>query len=196
MVVIAADWSSPQAEPVSSLIAACPEHLIGAILIPGAYGLKARGKRYPEYWQWPVFQEGAPAAFLTLLQNGDYPPEAFGFHEQLWCGVWAPPDRPYDVTFLCAQLQHESLQQVVEAMIPTPARLYASPFDLYELLDELGLGAHHSLHPDDGGWLSPLAINHDRLSLERVFQRLLLVDARAMFIRHLRRLPSAVPGAT
>ena len=187
MSVITADWSSPQAEPVTSVIAACPEHLMGAILIPGAYGLKSPGKRYPEYWHWPLFQDGAPAAFLTLLQNGDYPAAAYGFHEQLWCGVLAPPDQPYDITFLCTQLRHDSLQQVVEAMIPTQARLYASPFDLYELLDELGL-AHHGLHPDDGGWLSPLAINHDRSALESVFQRLLLVDARAMFIRHLRGL--------
>ena len=188
MPVITTDWSSPQAEPVTSVIAACPEHLMGAILIPGAYGLKSPRKRYPEYWHWPLFQEGAPAAFLTLLQNINYPAGQYGFHEQLWCGVLAPPNQPYDLTFLCAQLRHESLQQVVEAMIPTSARLYASPFDLYELLEELDLVAQHGLHPDDGGWLSRLAINHDLGTLERVFQRLLLLDARTIFIRHLRGL--------
>lgn len=188
MTVINTDWSSHHEELIKSYIHACSDHLIGDILIPGPYGLKDPHKLYLEHWHYPEFQEGAPVAFLKMLRNIKYPADRYGFHEQLWCGVLAPPDKPYEVTFLCTQLQHQSLRDVVEAMIPSRAKLYSSAFDLYELFEELGLTDRHRRQSEHGEWLSYAEVNADLSALERVFQNLLYSEFSDMLIDYLQHL--------
>ena len=188
MPVVTTDWSTPYAELISGVIKACPDHLVGALLIPGPYGLQEPRKNYPEYWHWPEFQAGHPAGLLAILEDPSYATAPYGFHHQLWCGVFAPPDQPYNITFFCVQLHGPSLRAVLQTMQLTSARLYPSAFDLYELFEDINLVNHHRQKQADGGWLSRIEVNHDLPALERVFQRLLLLDAREMFVRHLRGL--------
>ncbi|MEL6326405.1 MAG: hypothetical protein AAFQ61_05810 [Cyanobacteria bacterium J06626_23] len=154
----------------------CPDHLAGALLIPGLQGCRETTKLYPEYWHWPTFGDGDPAAFLKLLCDVRYPPERYGFHAQLWCGLFAPPSKPYDLTVLCAALQGDSLQQVIEAMVLTPAKLYPSTFDLHELLEDLGLKSASE------------TIRVDTATLERVCHHLLQDECRHLLTDHLQRL--------
>ncbi len=160
-------------------LAACPDHLAGAILIPGPAGYRDTTKLYPEYWHWQAFGDGDPAAFLRMLRDIHYPPERYGFHAQLWCGVFAPPSKPYDLTVLSAALQGESLQPVIEAMVPTPAKLYPSAFDLRELREDLDLKATSATVPTDTGFL------------ERVVRHLLQGECRHLLPDHLQRLQHA-----
>ncbi|MEM8569127.1 MAG: hypothetical protein AAGF85_21910, partial [Bacteroidota bacterium] len=134
------------------------------------------------------FQDGNPAAFFKMLKNIKYPAERYGFHEQLWCGVFAPPDKPYDITFFCTQLYHHSLAQVIEAMIPTPAKLYPSPFDLYELFEELNLSERHQRQSERGEWLAHTEVNADRSALEKVLHHLLYGESSSMLVNYLQRL--------
>ena len=157
----------------------CPDHLAGAILIPGPAGYRDTTQLYPEYWHWQAFQTGEPAAFLQLLRDIQYPPERYGFHAQLWCGVMAPPSKPYDLTVLSAALQGESLQQVIAALVPTPAKLYPSAFDLRELREDLDLKTASGAVPTDAGFL------------ERVVRHLLQGECRHLMPDHLQRLKHA-----
>lgn len=157
----------------------CPNHLAGALLIPGPAGYRDTTKLYLEYWHWQAFGDGDPAAFLQMLRDSQYPPERYGFHAQLWCGVMAPPSKPYDLTVLSAPLHGDSLQQVIEAMVPTPAKLYPSAFDLRELREDLDLKAASATVPTDAGFL------------ERVVRHLLQDQCRTLLPDYLQRLQHA-----
>ncbi|MEL6326084.1 MAG: hypothetical protein AAFQ61_04160 [Cyanobacteria bacterium J06626_23] len=160
-------------------LAACPDHCAGAILIPGPNGYRDTTQQYPEYWHWQAFQTGDPAAFLRMLRDSQHPPERYGFHAQLWCGLFAPPSKPYDLTVLSAALQGESLQQVITAMVPTPAKLYPSAFDLRELREDLDLKAASATVPTNTSFL------------ERVVRHLLQGECRTLLTDHLQRLQPA-----
>ncbi|MEM1281594.1 MAG: hypothetical protein AAGG53_16580 [Cyanobacteria bacterium P01_H01_bin.152] len=157
----------------------CPHHLAGAILIPGFQGYKEATKLYPEYWQWSAFHTGKPTAFLQLLQ--DYPSEHYGFHDQLWCGVFAPPAKPYDVTVLYSALQGHPLQQVIAAMMRTDAKLYPSAFDLRELLEDLNLE----------GKAIPEEFPTNGAIMQQVCSHLLQGECRQLLIDNLNRLEQA-----
>ncbi|MEO1095982.1 MAG: hypothetical protein AAFX01_13895 [Cyanobacteria bacterium J06638_28] len=157
----------------------CPHHLAGAILIPGPQGYKEATKLYPEYWQWSAFHAGKPTAFLQLLQ--DYPSERYGFHDQLWCGVFAPPAKPYDVTVLYSALHGQSLPQVIAAMMLSHAKLYPSTFDLRELLEDLNLD----------GQAAPEAIPTNGDILQQVCSHLLQGECRQLLIDNLNRIEQA-----
>lgn len=135
------DWRNPQ-DLAELYLAAHANYLVGAILIPGRYGLKDPNKGYPEYWHWPEYKDGNPAGFLEILNDSRWPKHQYGFHEQLWCGVFAQPDKSDELNFLCTQLEAHTIKPVIEAMLPTCAEIYASPFDLYDLFEEMDMPQH------------------------------------------------------
>lgn len=135
-MIILDDWTHPQGLPLLYLTT-YSAHLVGAILIPGRYGLKDPAKSYPEYSHWPEYEDGTPADFLKLLDDPKYPKDKYGFHEQLWCGVFS--NLQASPTFVCGQLEADTIKPVVEAMTTTCTKLYASPFDLYDLFEEIAV---------------------------------------------------------
>ena len=165
-MLIVDDWTHPQGLPLLYLTT-YSKHLVGAILIPGRYGLKNPAKKYPEYWHWEEFQEGKPATLLSLLNDPKYPKEQYGFHEQLWCGVFSSPQEP--LSLICGQLDAHTFQPVLKAM-PACAEICPSPFDLYDLFEEMKFTKYLNKRHE---WQNPTQVNQDAAALEQMLKYLL-----------------------
>lgn len=161
------DWAYPKGLPIL-YIRANPSHLAGVILVPGSYGLKDPAKNYPDYGSWEEFKDGEPQAFLHLLET--VKDSSYIFYEQLWCGIFIVPERPYDLNFVCVQLRYESLIETIGVMASsTQAKVYPSPFDLYEIFEELG-EIRHPLKAGTYEWQFPRRVNRDREGIEKALE--------------------------
>ena len=165
-MIIVDDWAHPKGLPLLYLTSYSAQ-LVGAILIPGRYGLKDSAKEYPDYWDWEEFQEGKPAGFLEILNDSQWPNQQYGFHEQLWCGVFSSPQEP--LTFVCGQLNTHTFESVLKAM-PADAEIYASPFDLYDLFEDMEFPKYLNQRHE---WQDPALVNQDIVALERMLEYLI-----------------------